>query len=329
MAHSLAGSRLCTGAVAERDQLAYWIDAICDTYVQLDCDARAERGFRGTIRRHQLAHLDLSVVSSQAQRVMRTPRQIGRSSEDYFLVSIQARGRGIVRQDGREARLDPGDFALYDSTRPYDLEFGDEFEQIVLMLPGDPLRSQVRDTEELTATAVSGREGAGHLLIDMIATLRQDIDRMQPGSAAAVADGVLHILAAGLRTLPAAQRQRPSDLTAYHLQRIKARVRDRLCDPTLSIATLATELGLSVGHVHRLFLNEPQPLGHYIRAQRLAACHRDLADPRLAARSISDIAFGWGFNDTAHFSRVFREHFGISARDWRQQTLGGARPAVR
>ena len=35
----------------------------------------------------------------------------------------------------------PGDFALYDSTRPYQLLFDDDFEQIVLKLPGERLRS--------------------------------------------------------------------------------------------------------------------------------------------------------------------------------------------
>ena len=30
------------------------------------------------------------------------------------------------------------------------------------------------------------------------------------------------------------------------------------------------------------------------------------------------IAFGWGFNDAAHFSRAFRERFRRSPREWRQ-----------
>jgi hypothetical protein len=41
----------------------------------------------------------------------------------------------MVVQDGREVRLGPGDFACYDSTRPYTLSFGDAFEQLVLHMP--------------------------------------------------------------------------------------------------------------------------------------------------------------------------------------------------
>ena len=56
------------------------------------------------------------------------------------LDSIQTAGTGRISQDGRSTELHPGDFALYDSTRPYELAFDDDFQQYVLMLPGPTLR---------------------------------------------------------------------------------------------------------------------------------------------------------------------------------------------
>jgi hypothetical protein len=210
---------LSTDAVQRSQRLAYWTDMICNVYVQLGCDpVRPDDAgdFNGHIRQHTLPGLDVSVVTSGPQSVTRTPSHIARASDDYFLVSIQARGRGIVRQDGRDAVLAAGDFALYDSTRPYQLLFEDAFEQIVLKLPGERLRSELRDTEALTATRVSGSEGAGHLLLSMLRTLREDIDTLQPASALAVANGVQSILVAGLQTLPALRSPAVSNLTAYH-----------------------------------------------------------------------------------------------------------------
>jgi AraC-like DNA-binding protein len=43
-----------------------------------------------------------------------------------------------------------------------------------------------------------------------------------------------------------------------------------------------------------------------------------LSSPILANRHVSEIAFAWGFNDLSHFGRVFREHYGISPRDFRR-----------
>jgi len=43
-----------------------------------------------------------------------------------------------------------------------------------------------------------------------------------------------------------------------------------------------------------------------------------------AARSITDIALSWGYNDPAHFSRVFRKQSGATPSEWRARAL----PAV-
>lgn len=315
---------LSTTEVEPRHRLSYWVDAVCDTYVQLDCDAPGGAGsIEGEIRLDTLATLELSRVTATAQRVKRTPAKIARASEDYFLVSIQTQGQGAVSQDGRTALLQPGDFALYDSTRPYELLFERDFQQFVLMLPGPALRSQLRDTQALTARPVSGRRGAGHLMIGMIQALANDIGALEPASAAAVAQSVEHILVAGLRSLPGEAAPTVSPLTAFHREQIKAFVRTHLRDPQLGVARIAAHLRSSPSTVHRAFAGEPSSITDWIWAQRLDGVRRDLCDPALAARSVSDLAFSWGFNDAAHFSRAFRARFGCAPRELR---AGAARP---
>lgn len=309
---------LSTAGLAEADRTAFWVDAVCDAYVQLECDPRAGRPrIDGEIRVERLSTLELSRVTATAQHVRRTPRLIARASEDHFLVSIQTEGQGEVHQDGRCARLQPGDFALYDSTRPYELVFDGNFQQIVLMLPGAALRAELRGTEHLTASAVSGRRGAGHLMIEMIRTLAADIGTLEPASAAAVSHSVTQILVAGLRTLPAAQPAVVSQLTAYHREQIKAYVRAHLGDPALDVARIAAALKLSASSVHRVFSGEPCSVSDWIWGQRLERLARDLADPALKRRSVSELAFALGFNDAAHVSRAFRARFGCAPREYR------------
>jgi AraC-like DNA-binding protein len=309
---------LSTADVADRDRLAYWTDMVCDAYVQLDCDPGAgASSIDGEIAVDRLATLELSRVTSTAQRVRRTPARIASASEDYFLVSIQLQGRGRVSQDGRDALLEPGDFALYDSTRPYTLEFDGSFQQYVLMLPGPTLRTALRRTEALTATTVTGQRGAGHLMIGMIRTLAADIDTLAPESAAAVADSVTQILVAGLAALPAARSQAPPQHRAFTREQVRALVRERLRDPGLTVGAIARRLRLSPSTLHRAWDGEPCSLSDWIWTQRLDAARCDLCDPALATRSVSAIAFSWGFNDAAHFSRAFRARFGCAPSDLR------------
>lgn len=316
--------RVSTDNVEPSQRLAFWADMVCHTYVQLDCDAAGGcAGIDGHIDADTLATLQLSRVTSTPQVVRRTPARIARASEDYFLVSIQTQGSGTIVQDGRVAKLAPGDFALYDTTRPYELHFDAPFRQYVLRLPGPTLRTALRDTQSLTASTVSGQRGAGNLMIGMIRTLAADIGTLAPESAAAVAESVTQILIAGLAGLPAARQQPVSQLAAFHREQIRACARARLRDPALSVAGIAAQLHVSPSTLHRAWAGEACSIAEWIWSQRLDAARRDLCDPGLAARSVSDIAFSWGFNDAAHFSRAFRARFGCSARELRAGRVEG------
>lgn len=224
---------------------------VCETCVQLDWDFAGTRGtIHGEIVADRLATLDLSRVTATGQRVRRSAQRIARSSEDRFHVSIQTRGNGFVIQDGRTAKLVPGDNALYDSTRPYELVFESAFQQYVLMLPA--------------ALAVS-----------------------------------------------------PSRLTGWHRERIKACVLARLRDPELSVTSIAAELHLSPSTLHRVWGDNGHSLSEWIWMQRFNAARRDLCDPVMAAHGVSEVAFSWGFNGAAHFSRGFKARFGCTPRDRR------------
>ncbi|HXV43565.1 MAG TPA: helix-turn-helix domain-containing protein, partial [Anaerolineae bacterium] len=100
---------------------------------------------------------------------------------------------------------------------------------------------------------------------------------------------------------------------------IKAFIRERLADPTLSIEMIAGVFNLSPRYLHLLFQQEETTLTQFIRNLRLEKCKQDLLDPLQQHRTIIDIAFSWGFNDAAHFSHVFKKQFGISARTFRAE----------
>jgi AraC-like DNA-binding protein len=98
----------------------------------------------------------------------------------------------------------------------------------------------------------------------------------------------------------------------------------RLRDPALTIESVAAELGMSVGHPHRLFNSEALSPSPYLWRRRPEACSRELPDPRRGKASVAAIAFAWGFNDAAHFGRASRERFRASPREWRRQSAVSA-----
>ena len=234
-------------------------------------------------------------------------------------MQVQREGTGTVFQDGRVAVVSPGDFVMYDCTRPYELIFdGNHHDVLVMRVPRASLENHVSNLEELTATTIGSQDAAGHLLLSMVETLRRDISTLHPSSALGVSDAITSIIAAGLRGLPSANLRKNSSLQTYHIARIRAYVLEHLRDPELSIQSIAAALQLSPDHISRIFRTEPVVVSRLIWKMRLDACRRDLTDPRLMQRSVSDIAFSWGFNNAAHFSRSFREEYAVSPREWRE-----------
>jgi riboflavin biosynthesis pyrimidine reductase len=118
---------------------------------------------------------------------------------------------------------------------------------------------------------------------------------------------------------------------ATQREAFKDRIRDyigqHLRDPALSLDRIAEVLRCSKRHLHQAFADEEVTLAQFILQRRLQACMRDLRNPLHQPRTITDIAFSWGFNNGAHFSRVFREHAGLSPSDFRAASLAaGALP---
>ncbi|MGQ2924252.1 MAG: helix-turn-helix domain-containing protein [Hydrogenophaga sp.] len=317
-----AASSLSTTTVPQSERTAYWLDMICAMYVHLDCDGPDEQELFGDISFNRLGSLDLTQLRSNAQRIRRTEAKIRQGGEDCLLIQIQREGRCLVRQDGRQAVVSPGDFVLYDSSRPYELNFQDRHHDVFVMrLARAQFKVHISNLEELTAMTVSSQDAAGHLLLSMVETLRRDIAKLQPSSALGVSEAITSIVAAGLRGLPGANVRKLSNLHAYHLARIRAYVRDHLRDPELSVQSIALALQISSDHLSRVFRSEPIPLSRWIWKMRLDAIRRDLANPRLREQSVSDIAFSWGFNNAAHFSRSFRDEYQMTPREWREVSM--------
>jgi AraC-like DNA-binding protein len=64
----------------------------------------------------------------------------------------------------------------------------------------------------------------------------------------------------------------------------------------------------------------------WIRSERLERCRNDLTDPAYADLSISAIASRWGLPSAPHFSRLFRDAYGCSPREFRRSGADGEVP---
>ena len=94
-----------------------------------------------------------------------------------------------------------------------------------------------------------------------------------------------------------------------------------LGDPGLNPEKIARASFISTRYLHKLFESEGTSVCHWIRRSRLECCRRDLRDPALAHQTILAIASRWGLPGAQHFSRVFRDEYGCSPKEYRREAL--------
>jgi AraC-like DNA-binding protein len=180
------------------------------------------------------------------------------------------------------------------------------------------LHQRVGSFDSLTATTFSGERPLERLACEFLLGMSKMIDEIDSATATRLLDQALDLVAMAFADR---MHQRSSDLSFHRsalLYRLKNYILTHLRDPELSVPRAAAAIGISPRYASDLMASEQTSFRSYVQMQRLERCKRDLSDPAHMARHISDIAFGWGFNDLAHFSRIFKQKFGASPREWRE-----------
>ncbi|WP_409302473.1 helix-turn-helix domain-containing protein [Pseudomonas sp. KCJK8993] len=315
-------TRFDTGAIRPHERQAFWQEVVCATFVPLECRIGAQVAFDGQLCAHDLEMLRVVDIRASGQLVRRDRHCIARSPDEYVLVNLAHAGCSQLIQDGREAVLDRGDFAIYDTRQPYELRFSGDFRQTVLQVPHQALRERISNIERLTALTLSRKDPVACLAFDYLSGLARLDDSVSSESRRRLSHQGLDLLATAL-----AERGRgiaqPSARRTALLYRLKDHVRANLADSELSLASVAGTFGITPRYVNSLFQDEQTSFGRFLLDIRLQACADQLGSLSQRTALISTLAYRAGFTDMAYFSRVFKARFGCSARDFRHATLPG------
>ncbi len=312
------GHQRSTAECDESERFDYWRDAVCDEFVKLECDRLEDSVFNAELRGGVgVAELAFSEVYSDPQIVRRSKQLISKSTEADFLISFQLESQGLVRQDGREALLNPGSFALYDSTRPYSLTFEKRFRQFVIQMPNSVLSRHLMNPEQYTAIPISGTSGLGAVLGNFVFSLVKELDCL-PEAAEDLSDNLVNMIAMAFSSsVLLEERSNASAVQDSLRRRIRQYIDNNLCNAKLNNSAIATAMGISDRYLHKLFQDESETIHALITGKRLEKAKELLTCEAYAGYTIERIAYSVGFVDSAHFSKTFKKHYGSSPSAFR------------
>lgn len=308
---------------ASTGRLGVWRDLIRDHFVALDVEAARREDFAGEVRTVELGALRVAEVASTRQQARRTAALASQDDERYFQLGLLTAGRAQLTQDGRECDLHPGDFAVYETDRPFcwDLGRDEPWRLLVFTWPRGAIDLTDSQSQNLTARHLSGRDGFSGVLSRILRDLAGDAPAIAAVGGTRVADEVagLALTAAGA-AVPATRT--PGEVSL--LPRIEAYLRANLADPDLCPDAIAAAHYISTRHLHRLFATQGRTVARWLRDERLECCRRELALRRGPAPSVKEICRRWGFSDPAVFSRTFSAVYGMAPSHYPSAYLGNA-----
>jgi AraC-like DNA-binding protein len=220
--------------------------------------------------------------------------------------------------------LREGDFTLCDSTRHYEIVFTGANRMLVLGIPDATLRRQIACPECLVAIPMLASRGVSGLLSQFLrnfwAEYYQGLDEQ---AARRVTVAILDLLGAAYADLPQSHSDRSSLATAHRI-RIINYIEAHLNDPDLTPTRVAEACKMTPRYLHHLFSDQEETVARYILRRRLEACSNALMSGGQRGRTVTAIAFDYGFNSATHFGRVFRAKYGATPRDYRRAKAASA-----
>ena len=309
--------RWSTLDVAAPDRVDYWNSKNTDVLIGLrSVSFDEEDGLMAQQANYDLDGLRMADISGNQHVIERHPDLVRSHPKPAVFASLILRSEGFFYQGKACHALTPGDLLIYDTQRPYMIGFTDDMRQFVFDCPADMLEVPADALKQ--GIKVDGGLGADRWLT---AALRYQGWRMtqahEPVDKAEVRAEILALLQTILsRHL---NDGAPAGFASSYVAAAKAYIARHLNDADLQPERVAQAIGVSGRHLNRLFdVGAGATVARYIRQQRLEAARRDLADERLASLDVAAIACKWGFSNQSHFTRLFRQTYGLPPGQARQ-----------
>jgi AraC-like DNA-binding protein len=247
-------------------------------------------------------------VSVEAHIYERDAARIQHDNFNHYQLNLHLKGGYAGRLGRRETIAGPGDLSLFDFSQPMIID-AHASEMIIVALPRDVLERKLLMGDH-HGLILAGSSALGGLLTDHLCAMNTRLNTMTAREASAAAQATCSMIAACFHptTTPfATTRDEP---LIYRIQRY---ISENVKNTNLDAMHLCEVFHLSRATLYRAL----EPVGgvsKYLREQRLSQIFTILLNPLENHRRISQIAYEWGFPNEAHFSRSFRDAFGISPR---------------
>lgn len=241
------------------------INQVCGHFAARPLEGR----FHGEIDARYAGSLKVSTVTAAGVNLYRTRNEIKRDNDAWFYTVFQLAGEAVIEQDDRQVTLAAGDITLIDAARPCSIVWQQTSRQASLLLP----RQRVAPTGEIVTACRLDKS------LPMVQLSQRLLLESMGGTAlsASESEAALEAIACLLRPV-LRQREPTPSRRDKQFQKIIALIDASIQSEHLRPEWLASEMGMSVRSLYRLFADKGLVVAQYIKNRRLDLCARALQD---------------------------------------------------
>ncbi len=311
-----------TTSLPGRPRVTAWNEVYSARLAHVEFNPVDRNRFTAALDLGVLGPIRIARMSVDRCSIDRKPRHIGARPGRFYAFIHQVRGHGLFRQYGREAALHEGDFTLCDSITPHSMRVDEMSEFVMLRVPAEVLRAHLPSPEQFCGCLLAAAAGHTHSAASLTTSLLRQIEiELSEDHQNRIARSVLDLIATSYAIAFDGKDAISSVMTGRQAA-VKRYIEENLRDPDLSPRSVGKGLNLSPRYLRMIFaIDNAETVAAYILRRRLEEVARQFGDPRWRGHTITEIAFGWGFNSAPHFTRAFRERFDASPRDYRRTQL--------
>lgn len=306
---------LSTDGLPEKDTAPAWHDWMAQLFSGLNTDLYGDTRFDGHLNVAYAGDVMLTKLDAGRHRVIRDSHRLRDSEAAYLKIIAPWVGYAEVEQHGSKSLVSDGNWAIYDTSRPYVVANPLHTEHLIMMVPKQSIVERGLRLENLMGRTVGGSAGIARIALQTMRSTYQELDNMTAPLACRAGELLVDMVHLSLLALSGEATAVTQKQALY--DRICSYVASHVRDHGLSVDQVAEALNCSRRHLHNAFAGREQSLGGFIQHSRLELCMRELHSPALAHRTITEIAMGCGFGNSAHFSRAFKAYVGMSPSEFR------------
>ncbi len=313
--------RLSTNGVPIVGRAAAWSAIYATRMSKCDFTPGDSENFDAELRIGQLGPVKLARLSVDGCSVERKKSHISVGGPRPYNFLLQAEGKSTLFHSGKESELVEGDFVLVDTGLPHYWLTNDRSVTVMVRVSGEILRAYLPTPEQFCGQHLGRATG---LTGTVAAMVRELSDGVGPGLAPSYEDRVARYLLEMISmsyTMGVETRQDASAIAWQRRKDVIQFIEDNLRDPDLSPATISAGLRISPRYLRNVFASGGEKMSAYILRRRLEECARQMRNPAWHAHTLTEIAFSWGFNSAAHFTRTFHDKYGMAPREYRKASF--------